>query len=131
MIELGHEIEENIKERFHEKEEHLECKDSSETSSDIMNEYSFNLHEMKAKLFNLVQTMSNFQVYQFISLNPLLIDDEELAIVNDRDDLKNKYKDEIGYEESKSSFGEDSSMMSSNRRNHEFDGGIKRKSTLR
>ena len=75
--------------------------------------------------------MSSFQVYQFISLNPLLIDDEELAIVNNRDDFNDKYKDKINNEESKSSFGEDSSMMSSNRRNHEFDGGIKRKSTLR
>ena len=55
-----------------------------------MDEYSFNLHEMKSKLFNLVQTMSSLQVYQFISLNPLLIDEEELEKINQKENIGNE-----------------------------------------
>lgn len=68
-----------------------------------MNDYEYNLHEMIDRLHSFVSSLSSFQVYQFINLNPFLIDDDELKLVNDRDEFKDLYDESIDYEESKSS----------------------------
>ena len=89
LISFGHEIEVGIKKKFTKEIDDKIRKDSKSlsdslgtdsevSSSSSMNDYSFNLHEMKDRLTHFVDSMTTFQVYQFLNLNPFLIDDEEL-----------------------------------------------------
>ena len=70
----------------------------SDSESMTINDYSFNLHEMKSKLEIFVESMTSYQIYQFMNLNPFLIDEDELHRINVRDDFKDMYEDSVQYE---------------------------------